>query len=313
MAAPFEVNDGYVSIQAVTAKDLNRRAKVLRFQLGGALRAIGEGVAFDPDTEFDSLLCSASGANISVRQGQGFVSDSNGNVFWFRTEQDVTVSPISGSACYVYAEYIEPDADVANGDIAAVDDTDTTGDVNIIVSASSSLANAIKLADIDASGGITDSRTFIRWDNVGVQIADIVEWLGYTSAIYTAKSSVQTRLLALEGLSGTVISYLSQIAVAADDTRNAADVLLDLETRVGTLENGGSSIKPMQQKTDILTQELAITRQTAIALQPESGERSASSNIEGSVDGVYGDGSDGRSDYLIDSTMTINDDGEFDA
>lgn len=77
--------------------------------------------------------------------------------------------------------------------------------------------------------------------------------------------------------------------------------------------NNGSSIKPMQQKTDILTQELAITRQTAIALQPDTGERSASANIEGSVDGTYGDGSDGRSDYLIDSTMAINDDGEFEA
>lgn len=312
-STPFVLLDAYASIQNVSAKDLNRRSKIEAVQLGGLLKAIGAGVSHDPVSLFDSLLVVSDTGTVSVTQGQGFVADANDNVYWFRTIEDTVITPIGSTQCYVYAEYIEPAADAATPETAAVDDTDTTGEITLVVSESDSLANAIQLASIDAAGVVTDTRAFVRWDTTSAEIANILTWLGYTSSIYTSNGTIQARLAALEGAGSSVISNIAQLAISASDTRNAATAFLALEARVTALETGGATAQPMQQQTDILTHELAIARQTTIALQPPAGERSASANIEKTVEGIYGDGSDGYPDHLIDATVAINEDGEFEA
>ena len=119
------------------------------------------------------------------------------------------------------------------------------------------------------------------------------------------------------GSGGAAAAELLPWQLAPGDTRDTVTVvtaLLEaLSAELTDMINSGGNVKPMQQITDILTHELAIARQSTIALQPPAGERSASANIEKTVEGIYGDGSDGHPDHLLDSTMDLNEDGEFEA
>lgn len=309
---PFHLLNGYSESSPVSAKDLDRRANVTKAQLGGLLKIIGAGVSYADPYGVNSLQVSISGGTITVSNGAGFVADSIGNVYAFEITTPQTVAGLGSDPYYIHAQFITPDADVADPDIAATDDTENTGKVLLVADTSDTLPEAVLLASI-SGGVVTDERVPVRWDNVAAQLAEIILWLGYDGTVYSGSGDVNTRLDNIEGVGGSVVSLLSQLAINPTDPRNAAAVLLDLESRLAIVENGGSNIKPMQQLIDILTQELAMTRQNTIALQPNVQERSASSNIEGTVAGVTGDGSDGRTDYLIDTTMTINVDGELEA
>ena len=145
-------------------------------------------------------------------------------------------------------------------------------------------------------------------------VTDINVMESETDVVLTMPQIVARLQSAGGGSGGTTITKLSEIPNINDtDTRNPAPVLLDVESRVETLEaavNSGGT-RPAITDIDQLTTELSIFRQGVIGLAPDEGERSRSANIEGAVDGTFGDGTNGHPDYLDYTTATQNDDGEF--
>lgn len=213
---------------------------------------------------------------------------------------------------------------VQNGELITVDGDTFVGDVPENFTGYASLTAAYDSESDTWSYALTTAETkpaagsgiLAKVVSNTTTVTSITTTSAESDVILTMPEIVAMLLAAGSGGSGGS-TFIGDGQWLSTDTR-ATSVVIDEKFAAQKAEledeiNTGSSIKPMQQKTDILTQETAIIRQEVIALQPDTGERSASANIESSVDGTYGDGSDGRSDYLIDSTMTINDDGEFDA
>jgi hypothetical protein len=159
------------------------------------------------------------------------------------------------------------------------------------------------------------------------RVDELEEIVGYPGD-HDDLDSVHARLQLLEGTeessgsgsgsgsggggSETALVYLTQLKYSATDTRRAdiviEEMLDQMEARLELLILEGGR-RPMQTHMDQMRHELAIVRQSTIALLPGAGERSQSANvvaIEGG--GIYGDGSLSYPEHII-TDLTLNTDG----
>lgn len=285
-----------------SAPQIARVNRIIDSQLGGALEALGTGIIFDPDNT-SLQVTTAGNLSVTVSPGRALVRHSTYGGCFLELDAPVTLDSLeANSTLYLFAALdvtVDNDSRETALPVLLVQDTDAVDGGELLA----------ELVTTSSSVTVNDMRVPFSI----AQIEQLESDLGY-DATERAKGTVAERLDALATPDGgAAITLQSQLKIAADDDRNSATVMLDLEQRIIALESSSanSGTRPAITDTDQITTELAITRQGVIALQPDEGERSRSANIEATVDGTFGDGTNSHPDFVDYTNATQNDDGEF--
>jgi hypothetical protein len=329
MAHPYSLTTTYSSTTAVSAGDLNRRAKVMLCQLPGLAASVGHGVLPYPDS--GALLVTGAGDGVSVAAGEAIavgpygslagVADTRGGIYLAVTSPQSVAAPDDAGDLEEAHLFLVPKAynsaapstpDGAAGAVGAfVWDTGET------------LAGGVRLARVTFSeaGAVTKVDDERDWfpEEVLRQVA---------TALQAAVEDHETRIAELEAAIDELLVvdeegepatlYVGANPYLVSDPRNWSVVYeadkAALRAELLTLIQSGGT-RPMVTPLDQLVAEHAITRQLAIRLSAESaltindGERSQSANLVQMTDEtIFGDGTNGHPDF-IDTDMTINADG----
>lgn len=110
---------------------------------------------------------------------------------------------------------------------------------------------------------------------------------------------------------GGGIDHVADAPWSVTDPRPSEVVIQEMIDTAISNASSGATVKPMQGMVDILSQELALTRNYLISLIPHLSDVTASSNVLRAVDGIIGDGSNGHPDVIIATNMNLNDEGDF--
>jgi hypothetical protein len=303
--------------QKIGGAIFTRFFNVINAQLQAALSELGPGVVFAPDET--SFQVSKVGNGLTVAPGVANILHSEYGIIAVESdtdeipEGDTTLSATN----YVFAQLILVD-DLVSGDSPGDEDSRETMSVRFVLSDQDELEGGLLLAQFPVAGDgtigtVVDRREPIVLEKLALRILQLESDVGY-DATERAKGTVADRLNALSGSDtepGTIISLLAQLKWSEDDARNAIVVLLELleqlEARLMVaIQTGGR--RPQQTPLDQLYFEHSLTRRTLIGLVPGLGEKTQSANVVPSVEGVFGDGTDGHPDF-IDTSLTLNSDG----
>ena len=160
-----------------------------------------------------------------------------------------------------------------------------------------------------------DGVTLLETDDANADVIPSVPVLA--ARLRATEDRLQVLEAGGDGGTGTIgPAYASKLPwqPAPGDVRDTVTVVLELMALLETelleaIADGGR--RPRETIVDQIVREMAIVRQTTVALSPNDGLRSQSANVLSTVDGIFGDGGNWP-DYL-ETEMTLNPDGTLEA
>ncbi len=292
---PYSLKNDYIAGMPPSAADLNRRANIVSAQLAGALEGHGEGVLALPDDT--SLEVSYDGGSVYVDEGAAYVRNENGHLIYVVNPAQMEVEEYTpGIVNYIFAvSYLSPNP--------LIPDSETARLCRLVADDTDSFPGALLLAEVSATGVVTDRREWISNAALLQRITQLESDLGYSNEQRT-KGTVAARLDALssDDGGGATVTFLSQLKYSVEDPRNAVTVI---EEKLALLAATNSDTQAVRENPELraLIAELGSQGLGLAEVNAESTLRSTATTV---LIGITGDGSGGSIDDLVEGTANVD-------